>query len=306
MKSDESFALTGSMPEQLSEDLSQHVDLVNRVSAISVFGSAGKDQLCYCDRIPRSCNPKDDSTVLCTPEVENHLRSHFSLMKLIVVNDARALFIDLIQKLAASKKIAPTSLIPRPFMIADSVQIGGQSIIDDDVRIDDDVVIGERCIIHSGTWIQRGSTIADGTVIGISGINAYAAKDGRILDFPHIAGVIIGANVQVGANAVIVRGILSSTMIGSKSTIGNLCNIGHGVILGERCWMSAGCLVGGHTQMEEGATLGIGSIVRDNLQIGKNAQIGMGSVVVRNVSSNSSVFGNPARPIPAISAGPKR
>jgi UDP-3-O-[3-hydroxymyristoyl] glucosamine N-acyltransferase len=306
MKKCESFAFAGSMLELLPESLIKHADLLNKVTAIAAFGSALKGQLCYCDRIPRSWNPHDHSTVLCTPEVQKELAVHCGLMKLIVVKDARASFIDLIRRLVAAQRIEPTSLIPRPMGIADSARIGEQTIIDSDVRVDDDVVIGAHCIIHAGTWIQRGCKIADGTVIGTSGINSYATLDGRILDFPHLAGVIIGENVQIGANSVIARGILTSTVIDPQSTIGNLCNIGHGAIIGERCWMSVGCLIGGHTCLEKGATLGIGSVVRDNLKIGENAQIGMGSVVVRNVSTRSSVFGNPARPIPSINAGPKR
>ena len=302
----EHFALKGPMAEQLPKSLTKHAGLLSGIIGIAAFGSSEKGQLCYCDRIPSTWNCEDESTVLCTSDVQKVLDAHCPRMKLIVVQDARASFIDLINQLANTKCIEHTSLIPRPWGVASSARIGEHSIIGTKVRIEEEVVIGERCIIHSGTWIQRGANIADGTVVGNSGINAHSAKDGRTLAFPHLAGVIIGENVQIGSNAVLARGILTSTFIGTQSTIGNLCNIGHGVSIGERCWLSVGCLIGGHTNIGTSSALGIGSVVRDNLKIGEGAQVGMGSVVVRNVSAGSSVFGNPARPIPAINAGPKR
>ncbi len=70
--------------------------------------------------------------------------------------------------------------------------------------------------------------------------------------------------------------------------------------------MSVGCLVGGNTSIGAGSSLGLGVKVRDNLRIGNNCSIGMGAVVVKDVQKDSSMFGNPAKKIRTICAGPER
>jgi len=290
----------------LPRELLAHADLLAQVQGIACFGVAAPRELCYCDRSPSCWRREDESVILCSVELEVELRGKCPHSRLIVVMDARASYIDLLRNLLESGHVEVSSLIQRPFGVASTAKIGVHSHIHPEARIDDDVVLGTNCTIHRGVWIQKGAKIGDGAVIGAPGINAYVSRDGRQLDFPHPAGVVVGEGAFIGANAVVMRGILTSTKIGTLSTIGNLCNIGHGVVLGEKCWMSVGCLIGGHTSIGDGATLGMGVTVRDNLKIGEKSQIGMGSVVVRKIDARASVFGNPARAVTAIKAGPSR
>jgi UDP-3-O-[3-hydroxymyristoyl] glucosamine N-acyltransferase len=302
----ESFALRAAIADLLPRNLNAHAEVLRDLEGLACFGKAEKKYLCYCDRNPKSWRKDDESVILCTPDIAKELEVKCPHSILIIVDDARACFIDLARSLSAAHQLEVTSVIPRPLEIASTARIGKNTQIDPEVRIDDDVVIGSNCTIQRGVWLQRGVKVGDGVVIGASGINMYASRDGRLLDFPHLAGVIIGENTSLGVNTVVMKGILTSTVIGEESIIGNLCNIGHGARLGDLCWMSVGCLIGGHTLIETKATFGMGSVVRDNLKIGENAQVGMGSIVVRNIVANASVFGNPARIVPSIAAGPKR
>lgn len=277
-------------------------------TGIARLGYTAPGDLCFCDREPDTelRDIANGTIILCTENLGDHLRQRFPDAVCIALPDPRATFIDLGHHLLAEGKIAVSTAVPRPFGIHPTAQIGAQSVIHPETRIDENVKIGAQCVIHRGTWIQAGAVIRDNTVVGVEGINAYRGLDGRQRSFPHFASVIIGENVEIGAGAVVVRGILNSTRIGKNSVIGNLSNIGHVVEIGEKVWMSVGCLIGGHTRIGDGATLGMGVAVRDNIEIGTNAQVGMASAVVKSVSANTSVFGNPARAMPGIQAGPAR
>lgn len=277
-------------------------------TGIARLGYTEPGDLCFCDREPAvELNELAAGTLLlCTGNLVDHLRQRFPAAVCIALPDPRATFIDLGHRLLAEGKVEVSVAVPRPFGIHPTAQVGAQTVIHPETRIDAGVKIGAQCVIHRGTWIQAGAVIRDNTVIGVEGINAYRGQDGKQRSFPHFASVIIGENVEIGAGAVVVRGILNSTRIGRDSVVGNLSNIGHVVEIGEKVWMSVGCLIGGHTRIGAGATLGMGVAVRDNIEIGERAQVGMASVVVKSVAADTSVFGSPARTIPGIQAGPVR
>ncbi|MDP2761875.1 MAG: hypothetical protein Q8O64_16040 [Sideroxyarcus sp.] len=278
------------------------------VSGIARLGYTAAGDVCFCDHepAPEFQEIAAGTIILCTKRLLEHLRQRYPAAICIALPDPRASFIDLGHRLLAESQVEVSAAIPRPFGIHPTVQVGEQTAIHTETRIDAGVKIGAQCVIHRGSWLQSGAVIRDNTVIGVEGINAYRGQDGKQRSFPHFASVIIGENVEIGAGAVVVRGILNSTRIGRDSVIGNLSNIGHVVEIGEKVWMSVGCLIGGHTRIGSGATLGMGVAVRDNIEIGEKAQVGMASVVVKSVAANTSVFGNPARVIPSIQAGPAR
>ena len=278
------------------------------INGLSRLGYSNAGDLCFCDREP-SVDLKEISAgtiVFCTHTLSTLLLQRYPEAIFVALPDPRASFIDLSQRLLTQGHVEVSNAVLRPFGIHPSAKIDAQCIIHPETRIDEHVKIGAQCVIHRGTWIKTGAVIRDHTVIGIEGINAYAGLDGNQRNFPHFASAIIGEHVEIGAGVVVMRGILSSTLIGAGSVIGNLCNIGHGVEIGNKVWMSVGGLVGGHTHISDHATLGMGVVLRDNITIGAGAQIGMGSVVVKSVASNGSVFGNPARAVPGIQAGPSR
>lgn len=277
-------------------------------TGVARLGHGDAGDLCFCDRMPSPelCAVSDHTLILCNDDLHDLLCERFPQAICIAHADPRSVFIDFGHNLLARGDVEVSNAVPRPFGTHPSAQIGAQTVIHPETRIDEGVKIGNQCVIHRGSWLKAGAVIRDNTVVGVEGINAYVGLDGKQRSFPHFASAIIGENVEIGAGAVVVRGILNSTQIGQHSVIGNLSNIGHVVEIGKKVWMSVGCLIGGHTRIGDGATLGMGVVVRDNVDIGENAQVGMGSVVVKSVAARTSVFGNPARAMGPIQAGPER
>lgn len=266
---------------------------------------AADQTLCFIDRPPTQeiIARVTKAFVITYKDIAPVLASH----GIIVVDDPRALFIDMLKRLQIDPGFSYfTSEVDVMTHIHSEAEVHTQAVVEEGVYIGFGTSIAAGCVIKNGSYIGNNVTIRENTVIGCDGIALYKTHDGRLLCFPHLAGVIIEDDVEIGASCVLPRGVMTSSRIGQKAVIGNLSNLGHSVKIGSRVWMSVGCLIGGNTTIGEGSTLGLGVSARDNLRIGSDCSIGMGSVVVRDVEENSSVFGNPARKLRAISAGPER
>jgi UDP-3-O-[3-hydroxymyristoyl] glucosamine N-acyltransferase len=233
--------------------------------------------------------------------------SEMGTNQFLKVTDPRAAFIDLLQWLIRHVGLdAHKSGFSKIATVSKQANISPHAVVEPGVEIGEGTTVGAGAVIKSGTRIGNNTVIRENVVIGCDGVTVYRAKDGRLLKFPHVAGVLIGSNTEVGANAVIAGGILAPTTIDDDVVIGNLCNVGHGAVIGQGVWLSVGSLLGGHTTVHGGATIAMGVRVRDNLVIGDGASLGMGSVVVKSVGANHSVFGNPAKRMAGLKTGPKR
>lgn len=223
------------------------------------------------------------------------------------VADPRAAFIDLLYWLIAHVGVdAHMSGFRRYATVSEDAEVSAHALIEPGVEVGAGTIVGAGAVIKTGTRIGQNTVIRENAVIGSDGVTVYRAADGRLLKFPHVGGVVIGSNTEIGANAVIAGGILAPTSIADEVVIGNLCNVGHGTVVGDGVWMSVGSLIGGHTTIHEKATIAMGVTVRDNLEIGGESSLGMGSVVVKSVEPGHSMFGNPAKRMPGLKTGPKR
>ena len=223
------------------------------------------------------------------------------------VDDPRAAFIELLEWLIEVEGFdAHHRGFTKGAIVSTDVQVASTAVIETGVDVGAGSIISAGAVIKTGTRIGKNTIIRENSVVGSDGVTVYRAKDGRLLKFPHVGGVFIGSNAEIGANAVVAGGILAPTFIGDNVVIGNLCNVGHGATVEDGVWMSVGSLLGGHTTVHAGATIAMGVSVRDNLVIGEAASLGMGSVVVKNVEAKHSMFGNPAKRMVGLRTGPTR
>lgn len=261
--------------------------------------------LCFVDRAPNSSTTDRlrEALVLTTQALAPALED----CSLLIVPDPRAIFIDLLNRLIQNPGFNHfSSLVLAAPALDPSAEIDRTAVVEKGVFVGAHARIAAGCIIKRGTAIGPGVVIRENSVIGAHGIGLYRAADGRLLQFPDLGGVVIGEGVEIGALCSVPSGVLTATFVDRNSVIGNLCNVGHGTRIGQGVWISVGTLIGGNSSIGGGSTLGLGVCVRDNLKIGRNCSIGMGSVVVNDLPDKASVFGNPARVLPRVSAGPER
>lgn len=280
-------------------------NLAEMIVGVSDGRKVAENTICFVEKLP---HPDMVTQLRASLVITNQQTSEaLSGCTMLIVKDPRALFIDLVNNISTKTGFCDfTSLIDGPPSVHPDADIHPSAVVENGVFIGDGTNIAAGCVIKRGTYIESNVTIRENTVIGCDGIALYKALDGRVLRFPHLAGVIVERDVEIGASCVLPRGVLNSSRIGRESVIGNLSNLGHAVNIGAKVWMSVGCLIGGNTTIGDGCTLGLGVSVRDNLHLGNNCSIGMGSVVVKDLADASSVFGNPARQLPVVNAGPER
>lgn len=145
------------------------------------------------------------------------------------------------------------------------------------------VIIGEECNIKSGV------------VIGQAGFGFEKDENGIPIHFPHLGRIVIGNNVYIGANTVIDRATLTSTIIGDHVKIDNLVHIAHNVIIGDYSYIIAGTILGGGVHIGKNCWIAPNVSIKQQLSIGDNALVGLGAVVLKNVDDNMIVVGNPAK-----------
>jgi len=215
----------------------------------------------------------------------------------IIVENPRLAFMRIIHEFFEAKYSAgihPTAFIHPEADIGKECYIGpfcyiGKSAIGDNcqimgnVFIYDQVKIGDRVIIHAGT------------VIGADGFGYQRNNSGKLEKFPHIGGVVIEDDVEIGANACIDRGTLGDTIIKSGTKIDNLVHIAHNVVIGEDVAIIAHAMIGGSSTIGDKVWIAPCACVRDSIEIGENSLIGLGSVVLRSVMKDEIIFGVPAK-----------
>ncbi len=148
--------------------------------------------------------------------------------------------------------------------------VGANSVLKSRVSLGEKCRIGARCLVHSGV------------VIGADGFG-FALNAGRWEKIEQLGSVIIGDDVEIGANTCIDRGALQDTVIEDGVKLDNLIQIGHNVHVGHHSAM-AGCVgVAGSATIGAHCTIGGGAVVLGHLSLADGVNISAASVVTRSI-----------------------
>lgn len=202
---------------------------------------------------------------------------------------------------AASARVDPTAHIGPHCAIGEGTIIGARAVlrggnhVGDRVRIGDDTQLFPNVTIYSGTQIGRRVRIHSGTVIGSDGFG-YVFDRGVHLKVPQVGNVIIGDDVEIGANVAVDRGALGPTTIGRGTKIDNLVQIAHNVSIGEHSLIVAQVGVAGSTRLGNYVILGGQVGVAGHLKIGNQVTVGAQSGVMHDISDGEKYLGTPALP----------
>ncbi|HLI95664.1 MAG TPA: UDP-3-O-(3-hydroxymyristoyl)glucosamine N-acyltransferase [Candidatus Baltobacteraceae bacterium] len=227
-----------------------------------------------------------------------------ALMQLLRVFDRprkRGPFVHPSASVDPSAQVGVDAYIGANAVIGARSRIGDRSVIDAGAYVGEDVTIGCDALLYPRAGVMDACAIGDrvivhpGAVIGSDGFG-YVFVDGRFERIPQVGNVVLGDDVEIGANTCIDRAQTASTQIGNGTKIDNLCQIGHNCRIGEHTGMAAQAGLAGSTIVGDYVLVGGQAGFKGHITIGSRVKIAAGAKVWGDVADDAFVSGTPARP----------
>lgn len=168
--------------------------------------------------------------------------------------------------------------------------VGDGVVMGENCRLHARVVIRERCVLGNRVVIQPGA------VIGADGFGFLMNEQGRYEGIDQVGIVVLGDDVDVGANTTIDRARFGRTIVGEGTKIDNLVQIGHNVRIGKHCVIVSQSGVAGSTVVGDYCTVAAQVGIAGHLKIGDKTTLAARSGVMNDLEGNAIYWGAPACP----------
>jgi len=212
------------------------------------------------------------------------------------------------------KGIHPAAVIAETAVIGKNVQIGPNVFIGESVKIGDNSLIypnctlldsariGENCRFYPRVSIREGCRVGnnviihDGVVVGSDGFG-FAPDGEKYKKIPQMGIVVIGDDVEIGANTTIDRATIGETIIKNGCKIDNLVQIAHNVEINENTVIASLTGISGSTKVGKHVTIAgqVGTV--GHIEIGDNVILAAKSGISKDVPAGEVWFGYPASEI---------
>jgi len=195
--------------------------------------------------------------------------------------------ISITARLGKNIYIGPLAVIEDGAVIGDGAYIDAQCFVGakakigpntrlyPGVKVLDNCEIGERCILHAGT------------VVGSDGYG-YTSDGGLHKKIPQLGRVIVGSDVEIGANSSLDRAALEATVIGDGTKIDNLVHIAHNVSVGKNCLILAQAGVAGSAAIGDSVVIAGQAGISDHVTIGDNTVVMGKTGVISDLGPNQT------------------
>lgn len=182
----------------------------------------------------------------------------------------------------ASAQIGPNVVIGREVSIGENVVIHAGAVIGDFVSIGAGSVVHPRVVVYRGCRIGARAIIHAGAVIGADGFG-FAPDAGQWVKIPQTGRVLIGDDVEIGANTTVDRGALDDTVIGDGCKLDNQIQVGHNCVIGRHTVISGCTAIAGSVQIGEHCMIGGAAMITGHLSICDGAIISAGTFVAKSI-----------------------
>jgi len=205
-------------------------------------------------------------------------------------------YVDSKAKIGKNVTIGPFSVIEAGVIIGDHSNIGSHTVIDQKTSIGKNCKIFSNIHIYHGTNIGDNAIIHSGTVIGSDGFGFVTDQDINH-KIPQNGYVIIGNNVEIGANCAIDRGTIGDTIIEDQCKLDNHVHLAHNVRLGKGCLLTAAVTIAGSVEVGEFCIFAGHVGVAPHVKIGARSVLAAKTGVSKSLTGGKVYAGMPAREI---------
>jgi UDP-3-O-[3-hydroxymyristoyl] glucosamine N-acyltransferase len=187
--------------------------------------------------------------------------------------------------------------------IGAGARIGARTVLHPHVTIGPGAIVGDDCMLHAHVSVRDRITIGDrvtlqdGAVIGSEGFGFATRPDGTHQKIPQVGIVVVGSDVEIGANSTVDRPAIGETRIGDGTKIDNLVHIAHGVKIGRNVRIAACVGIAGSSVIEDDVVLAGQVGVINHVRVGRGAQVASKSAVMSDLEGGQVYAGIPAIPI---------
>jgi UDP-3-O-[3-hydroxymyristoyl] glucosamine N-acyltransferase len=201
-------------------------------------------------------------------------------------------------RVAASAQIDAQAVIGSDCTIGEDAVIGAGTVLGANVAVGKGTRIGARVALLDGVRIGERCIVHPGAVIGADGFG-FAPDHGTWQKIPQVGSVVIGDDVEIGANTTVDRGTIDDTVIEDGVKLDNLVQIAHNARIGAHTIMAAMSGVAGSTKVGKRCMIGGGVVMINQLTICDDVLFTFRSIVTRSVDEPGTYSGH----LPAEEAG---
>jgi UDP-3-O-[3-hydroxymyristoyl] glucosamine N-acyltransferase len=194
-------------------------------------------------------------------------------------------------RVAASAQIDAQAVVGSDCTIGDDALIGAGTVLGTNVAVGKGTRIGPRVTLLDGVRIGARCIVHAGAVIGADGFG-FAPDRGTWHKIPQVGSVIVGDDVEIGANTTIDRGAIDDTVIEDGVKLDNLVQIAHNARIGAHTIMAAMSGVAGSTKVGKRCMIGGGAVMINSLTICDDVMFTFRSIVTRSVDEPGTYSGH--------------
>jgi UDP-3-O-[3-hydroxymyristoyl] glucosamine N-acyltransferase LpxD len=239
-----------------------------------------------CIVVVSSGSPIKDSLGSCVVLEADDPRAELARVLRFIRDEGRLSPLVTNRDIATSANVSPLAVVEGAVEIADGVVIEPFCVVGPEVKIARGSILRSGARVHPRVAIGENSVIGSNTVVGHQGYSFVRDEVGNKIRIPHLGGVVIGSNVEIGALVSLPAGTILPTVIEDHAKIDDHVHVAHNVRVAKGASVIAGVVIGGHAVIDEEAWVGMNSSIRPGRRVGSHALVGMDASIQQDLADN--------------------